>query len=75
MVFPTVFLFCDGAGARYLPNSAILLPNSTNLLLARLLLAPWRPLQDICLLCLLYIPLLLLLSLVFLLDSNPQALV
>jgi hypothetical protein len=48
---------------------------STNLLLARLLLAPWRPLQDIYLLCLLFIPLLLLLSLVSLLDSNLQALV
>src|SRR6266550_448746 len=48
---------------------------SATLLLARLLLAPWRSPRDICLPSLLYIPLLLLLSLISSLDSNPQALV
>ena len=33
---------CDGARARHLPNSAMLLPYSANLRLARLPLAPWR---------------------------------
>src|SRR6266581_9601343 len=50
-----------------------ILPCSATLLLARLLLAPWRSPRDICLPSLLYIPLLLLLSLVSSLDSNPQA--
>jgi len=60
---------------RDLPNSAILPPYSANLRLARLLLAPWRLPLYICLLWSLRPPSFLLLSLVSLLDSNPQALV
>ena len=67
--------FCDGARARHLPNSAMLLPYSANLRLARLPLAPWRLPFYICLLWSWQPPFFLLLSLVSLLDSNPQALV
>ena len=66
---------CDGARARYLPSSAMLLPYSANLRLARLPLAPQRLPLHICLLWSLRPPSFLLLSLVSSLDSNPQALV
>ena len=58
---------------RDLPNSAMLLPYSANLRLARLLLAPWRLPLYIYLLWSLRPPSFLLLSLVSLQDSNPQA--
>ncbi len=68
-------LFLEGGGDVTVLGHATcqILPCSATLLLARLLLAPWRSPRDICLPSLLYIPLFLLLSLVFSLDSNPQA--
>src|SRR6266571_2593306 len=70
-------LFLEGGGDVTVLGHATcqILPCSATLLLARLLLAPRRSPRDICLPSLLYIPFLLLLSLVSSLDSNPQALV
>ena len=72
MVYGGVYQY-NSARARHLPNSAMLLPYFANLQLARLPLAPQRLPLYICLLQSLQPPSFLLLSLVSLLNSNPQA--